>query len=138
MPNCEPSPSSRSKFGRFVGVEMMRMSRMLRHHEHRQRVVDHRLVVDGQKLLARHGGQRVQPRARAARQHYSLHGIPPICSDGFSHRFIVRETREGAYRERPNSEYTERARASGLSFSFVLRRKPTAKNSANDYDDQHA
>ena len=35
-------------------------------HQHRQRVVDHRLVVDRQQLLGDRRGQRMQPRARPA------------------------------------------------------------------------
>ena len=37
-----------------------------RQHEGGERVVDHRLVVDGQQLLARHGGERVEPGAGAS------------------------------------------------------------------------
>jgi len=44
-----------------------------REHEDAQGVVDHRLVVDRQQLLADRHGQGVQARARAARQHDSLH-----------------------------------------------------------------
>ena len=48
-----------------------------RQHEGGERVVDHRLVVDGQQLLARHGGERVEPGAGAAGQDDALHGEPP-------------------------------------------------------------
>ncbi len=44
------------------------------HHEDGQRVVDHRLVVDRQQLLAGDGGQRVQARSAAAREDDALHG----------------------------------------------------------------
>ena len=37
-----------------------------RQHQRRERVVDHRLVVDRQELLADRPGDRMQPRARAA------------------------------------------------------------------------
>ena len=41
-------------------------------HQDRQRVVDHRLVVDRQQLLADHLGHRVEPRAGAAGQDDAL------------------------------------------------------------------
>ena len=48
-----------------------------RQHEGGERVVDHGLVVDGQELLARHGGERVQARSAASRQDDALHAEPP-------------------------------------------------------------
>ena len=45
-----------------------------RHHEDGERVVDHGLVVDGQELLARDRGERVEARARAAREDDAFHG----------------------------------------------------------------
>ena len=47
-----------------------------RQHEGGERVVDHRLVVDGQKLLARHARQRVQAGAGAPGENDALHAIP--------------------------------------------------------------
>ena len=47
-----------------------------RHHEDGERVVDHGLVVDGQELLARDRGERVEARARAAREDDAFHGRP--------------------------------------------------------------
>ena len=44
-----------------------------RQHERRQRVVDHRLVVHGQQLLAHRERERMQPRAGAAGQDDPLH-----------------------------------------------------------------
>ena len=44
------------------------------HHQCRQRVVDHRLVVDGHQLLGDRTGDRVQSRARAAGEDDALHG----------------------------------------------------------------
>ena len=38
-------------------------------HQHRQRIVDHRLVVDGQELLADAQRDRVQARSGAAGQY---------------------------------------------------------------------
>ncbi len=53
-----------------------------RQHQHRQRVVDHRLVVDGQKLFRHAQRQRVEARARAPRQNDPLHRAPPLpCLD---------------------------------------------------------
>ncbi len=48
-----------------------------REHERRQRIVDHRLVVDGEKLF-RHGERhRVEPRAAAAGENDPLHLLSP-------------------------------------------------------------
>ncbi len=44
-----------------------------RQHERGQRVIDHRLIVNGQQLLADHLGQWVQPRARAACENDASH-----------------------------------------------------------------
>ncbi|KAF5043425.1 hypothetical protein DSECCO2_502370 [anaerobic digester metagenome] len=51
-------------------------------HQHRKRVVDHGLVVDGQELLAHHPRDGIQPRARPAGQDDAFHAfssldIPP-------------------------------------------------------------
>ena len=53
-----------------------------RQHQHRQRIVDHRLVVDGQQLLAHGPRDGIQPRARAAGQNDSL-GDSHVHSDWF-------------------------------------------------------
>jgi hypothetical protein len=42
-------------------------------HQRGQRIVDHRLVVDGQKLLRDHERDRMQARAGSARQDDALH-----------------------------------------------------------------
>ena len=63
-----PSPSTRSKPPMSVGVEIRRISRMPAEHQGRERVIDHRLVVDRQQLLADRPRDRVQPRARSAGQ----------------------------------------------------------------------
>lgn len=47
-----------------------------RHHEDRKRVVDHGLVVDRQQLLAGHERERVQARARSAREDDAFHAKP--------------------------------------------------------------
>ena len=44
-----------------------------RQHQHGERVVDHRLVVDRQQLLADDQRDRIQPRAGAAGQDDALH-----------------------------------------------------------------
>jgi hypothetical protein len=44
-------------------------------HQHRQRVVDHRLVVDRQQLLGDALRDRVQTRAGAAGENDALHGV---------------------------------------------------------------
>ena len=46
-------------------------------HQHRDRVVDHRLVVDRQQLLVDRQGRGMQPRARPARQNDALHAVSP-------------------------------------------------------------
>ena len=46
------------------------------HHEDGQRVVDHRLVVDRQQLLAGDGGQRIQAGAGPAGEDDTLHALP--------------------------------------------------------------
>lgn len=43
-----------------------------REHQRRQRIVNHRLVIDRHELLRHRDRQRIQPRARAARQNNSL------------------------------------------------------------------
>ena len=46
-------------------------------HEHGQRVVDHRLVVDGEELLTHAQGERVQARALSTRQDDAFHMRSP-------------------------------------------------------------
>ena len=45
-------------------------------HQHRDRVVDHRLVVDRQELLGDHLRHRIEPRARAAGEDDAFHAAP--------------------------------------------------------------
>ena len=47
-----------------------------RHHQHAQRVVDHRLVIHGKQLLRGHRGQRVQSRARTSSENNAFHEKP--------------------------------------------------------------
>ena len=47
-------------------------------HQHRDRVVDHRLVVDRQQLLRHRLGDRVQACPAASGQHDALHWLPPV------------------------------------------------------------
>ncbi len=42
-------------------------------HKHRQGVIDHRFVIDGQKLLAHPFGNRIKTRTGATGQNYSFH-----------------------------------------------------------------
>ena len=51
------------------------------HHQRREGVVDHRLVVDGHQLLADAPGDRVEPGARATGQDDPLHG-PRLATAG--------------------------------------------------------
>ena len=44
-------------------------------HQRRQRIIDHRLVVDRQQLLGDDQGHRMQPRAGAAGQDDALHAV---------------------------------------------------------------
>ena len=47
------------------------------HHQHAERIVDHRLVVYRQQLLRRDRGQRIQPRARTTGKNNALHVASP-------------------------------------------------------------
>ena len=47
-------------------------------HQHRHRIVNHRLIVNREQLFARHLGQRIQARAGTARQNNSLHHAFPF------------------------------------------------------------
>ena len=46
-------------------------------HQHRQRVINHRLVIDRQKLLRHAHRDRIQPRSRSARQNdpFACHAV---------------------------------------------------------------
>ena len=48
-----------------------------RQHQRAQRVINHRLVVDRQKLLRHHMGHGIKPRPRSARKNNALHIVPP-------------------------------------------------------------
>ena len=77
MPHCAPSPSSCSK----RGVSSRRRDEQdvadAGQHQRRQRIVDHRLVVDRQQLLRHDLRDRIEPRAGAAGEDDSLarHGV---------------------------------------------------------------
>lgn len=47
------------------------------HHQHAQRIVDHRLVVYRQQLLRCDRGQRIQPRTRTTGKNNALHVVSP-------------------------------------------------------------
>ena len=52
----------------------------VRHHQRRQRIVDHRLVVDGEELFRQRDGERIEPRARAAGENDAFHDVRASCS----------------------------------------------------------
>ena len=66
MPQRAPSPSSASKRGVSCGVLMTQDVADAGQHQRAERVVDHRLVVHRQQLLADRERRRMQPRAGAA------------------------------------------------------------------------
>jgi hypothetical protein len=47
-------------------------------HERLNRVVDHRLIVNGQELLAGGMRERIEPRSQSPREDYSLHSSRPF------------------------------------------------------------
>ncbi len=47
-------------------------------HQHRQRIVDHRLVVDRKQLFGDRQRQRVETRAGPSGQNYAFHALPPF------------------------------------------------------------
>ena len=73
MPKSAPSPSSSRKRGRSCGVEMSEDVADAGEHQHRQRVVHHRLVVHRQQLLGDALRDGMQARAAAAGQNDALH-----------------------------------------------------------------
>ena len=64
------------KVGQVVGGRNDQNVPDTRQHERGERIVDHRLVVDGQQLLARHGGERVEAGAGASGKDDALHAGP--------------------------------------------------------------
>ena len=58
---------------------MMRMSRMTGQEQRGERVVDQGLVVDRHQLLAHDPRGRIEPGARATRQHDALHALVTSC-----------------------------------------------------------
>ncbi len=94
MPQWLPSPSSSAKRGVSCGVEMIEDVADARQHQRAERVVDHRLVVDRQQLLADSasvtGYRRVpEPPARMMPLRMSVQIIcssswerPSTCQDG--------------------------------------------------------
>ncbi|MNZ90986.1 hypothetical protein D3C78_1099590 [compost metagenome] len=49
-------------------------------HQYRQRVIDHRLIVDGQQLLGYAPGNGVQPGTGAAGEDDAFHEVPSLCN----------------------------------------------------------
>ena len=67
-PHCDPLPSSSRKRGKIRRRRDHEEVANAREHQRRERVVDHRLVVHGQQLLAHDERQRMQPRSRRRRR----------------------------------------------------------------------
>ena len=84
-PECEPSPSRARNCSLYSGVVMIRISLMPGHHERRQRVVDHRLVVDRHQLLRDALGDRPEPGAGTAGEDDAAHRTSPLVSDRSRH-----------------------------------------------------
>ena len=57
-----------------------------RHHQGGERIVDHRLVVDGQQLLRDHERQRIEPRAGSAGEYDAFHRAHPSILLGLERR----------------------------------------------------
>src|ERR1700730_13347837 len=92
-------------------------------HENRQRVVDHRLVVDCQELFVYGECRRIKSGPRATRENDALHGMPLLLSK----RSIV-SARAGRHGRgsTPNSRTTaaqsslvSAARTAGVGYSLV-------------------
>jgi len=73
---------------RAVAQQLFKKMALIRHgdhqdlanigqHQHRERVIDHGLVVDRQQLFAGADRDRMQPRAAAAGQNDTLHAASP-------------------------------------------------------------
>ncbi len=75
MPKAEPSPSMLPEVRQVMRRRDDQDVPDARQHQHRQRIIDHRLVVDRQQLLGDGEGQRIEPRAAAARKNDSTHMI---------------------------------------------------------------
>ena len=68
-------PQQLLKAGRVRGSRDHQNILNSRQHQRRQRVIDHRFIIDRQKLLGSHHGQRIQPRSCAACQNNSFHRL---------------------------------------------------------------
>ena len=116
-PTAQPSPSSSRNRGRSLGRRDDQDLADARQHQDAERVVDHRLVVDRQQLLADDPGQRVEPRARAAGQDDPLHrGRRPAVHDEPPARAAPAGSRRTGRRgTSPRSPGTRRRSAAGRS-----------------------
>src|SRR6185295_16854636 len=57
-------------------------------HQGGLRIVDHRLVVDGQQLFADRARQRMQPRSRSACENNAFHAFNPRRSRSYRSAWI--------------------------------------------------
>ena len=84
QPHWLPSPSRRSKAGRSCGVLISSVRTPASISD--ERIVDHRLVVQRQQLLADGLGNRPEAGARPSREDDSLHDRGPRAAVGFRHQ----------------------------------------------------
>ena len=73
MPHCAPSCEQPPKQGQIFGRADHQDLADARQHEHGERVVHHRLVVDRQQLLADGQREGVEARAAAACEDDAFH-----------------------------------------------------------------
>jgi hypothetical protein len=74
-----PVPQEALKQGAVVAGRNDQDVSYVRHHQGRERVIDHRLVIDRQQLLADDLRGRIKTSAQAACENYSLHeGLSPF------------------------------------------------------------
>ncbi len=76
MPHCSPSAEELLEARRVFGGGDDEDLADAGEQQDRERVVDHRLVVDGQELLADRLGDWMEPGAGAAGENDSLHRAP--------------------------------------------------------------
>src|SRR2546430_11481409 len=94
-----------------------------RKHQHRKRVVDHRLIVDREQLLVDGERRRVEPRARAAGKDDTLHAMALF---GSKRSIVSASARRHGGGLIPNvraaavqSSLVSAARTAGLGYSIV-------------------
>ena len=72
MPHCAAVPQQPAELLLVLGRGDDRDLAQAGQHQHRQRIVDHRLVVERQQLLRQRMGDRIEPGARAAGEDDAL------------------------------------------------------------------